>query len=77
YHRNLLPQRATSRKAALEWLSGQRGLDSLSLYPEVDHNEFSRIIALLALIEDEFQNWGEDEKPQLVGLHKILEKLLA
>lgn len=77
YHRNLLPQRATSRKAALEWLSGQRVLDSLSLYPEVDHNEFSRIIALLALIEDEFQTWGEDEKPQLVGLHKILEKRLA
>ncbi|WP_368936610.1 type VI secretion system protein TssA [Proteus penneri] len=77
YHDTLLPSRATSRKSALEWLSGQRVLDSLSLYPEVDHNEFSRIIALLANIETELGTWNETEKPQFSGLYQALEKHLA
>lgn len=77
YHDALLPIRATSRKAALEWLSGQRVLDSLSLYPEVDHNEFSRIVALLATIEAELTTWNDADKPQLIGLFKALEKRLA
>ncbi|QPB80480.1 type VI secretion system protein TssA [Proteus sp. GOKU] len=77
YHDTLLPSRATSRKSALEWLSGQRVLDSLSLYPEVDHHEFSRIIALLATIEAELETWNEAERPQLAGLHQALEKRLA
>ncbi|WP_311746444.1 type VI secretion system protein TssA [Proteus penneri] len=77
YHDTLLPSRATSRKSALEWLSGQRVLDSLSLYPEVDHNEFSRIIALLANIETELGTWNETEKPQFSGLYQALEKRLA
>ena len=77
YHDALLPARSTSRKAALEWLSGQRVLDSLSLNPEVDHNEFARIVALLATIEAELETWGQENKPQLVGLFKALEKRLA
>ncbi|WP_109400155.1 type VI secretion system protein TssA [Proteus sp. TJ1640] len=77
YHDTLLPNRATSRKSALEWLSGQRVLDSLSLYPEVDQNEFSRIIALLATIETELGTWNETEKPQFSGLYQALEKRLA
>ncbi|WP_311748247.1 type VI secretion system protein TssA [Proteus penneri] len=77
YHDTLLPSRATSRKSALEWLSGQRVLDSLSLYPEVDQNEFSRIIALLATIETELGTWNETEKPQFSGLYQALEKRLA
>lgn len=77
YHDTLLPSRATSRKTALEWLAGQRVLDSLSLYPEVDHNAFSRIIALLATIENETQTWNDADRPQLAGLHQVLEKRLA
>ncbi len=77
YHDTLLPSRATSRKSALEWLSGQRVLDSLSLYPEVDRHEFSRIIALLATIEAELETWNETERPQLTGLHQALKKRLA
>ena len=77
YHDTLLPSRATIRKFALEWLSGQRVLDSLSLYPEVDHNEFSRIIALLTTIETEIETWNENEKPQFSGLYQALEKRLA
>jgi len=47
----LHPQRATSRKTALEWIAGSRMLDSLSLYPEVYKADFSRIVAALTLIE--------------------------
>lgn len=77
YHENLLPTRPNSRKAALEWLAGARVLGSLSLYPEVDRNEFSRIIALLGAIADEFQSWPEASRPTLSPLVRALEKRLA
>lgn len=77
YHTTLLPGRSAGRKSALEWLSGQRVLNSLSLYPEVDHNAFSRIIAHLATIEAEFATWDEADKPALAGLYRALEKRLA
>ncbi|EMS1063079.1 type VI secretion system protein TssA [Providencia stuartii] len=77
YHDNLLPARPNSRKSALEWLAGQRLLDSLSLYPEVDSNEFSRIVALLGAIVDEFDTWEETQRPQIAPLLRALEKRLA
>ncbi|EKT56017.1 type VI secretion system protein TssA [Providencia burhodogranariea] len=77
YHDTLLPARPNSRKSAIEWLAGQRVLDSLSLYPEVDRNEFSRIVALLGTIFDEFTTWDESSRPQLAPLLRALEKRLA
>lgn len=77
YHDTLLPARPNSRKSALEWLAGQRVLDSLSLYPEVDHKEFSRIVALLGIIVDEFTTWEENCRPQISPLLRALEKRLA
>lgn len=77
YHDTLLPARPNSRKSALEWLAGQRVLDSLSLYPEVDQNEFSRIVALFGVLLDEFTTWDEASRPQLSSLLRALEKRLA
>ncbi|EFB70432.1 type VI secretion system protein TssA [Providencia rustigianii] len=77
YHDTLLPSRANSRKSAIEWLAGQRVLDSLSLYPEVDSNEFSRIVALLGSIIDEFSHWEEANRPNLSPLLRALENRLA
>lgn len=77
YHDDLLPNRPNSRKSAIEWLAGQRVIDSLSLYPEVDSNEFARIVALLSSIVDEFSTWDEANHPNLAPLLRALENRLA
>lgn len=77
FHETLLPARPNSRKSAIEWLSGQRVLDSLSLFPEVDHNEFMRLVALLGSITNEFNTWDEKGRPQITSLLRALEKRLA
>lgn len=77
YQESLLPARPNSRKSAIEWLAGQRVLDSLSLYPEVDQQEFTRIIALLSALVNAFSTWDEASRPQLASLLKALEKRLA
>lgn len=73
----LHPQRSNSRKLAMEWLSGSRVLDSLSLYPEVTKTDFERIVGALALIEESVASWGESTRPQLGNLYAALENRLA
>lgn len=73
----LHPQRANSRKTALEWLSGSRVLDSLSLFPEVNSADFSRIVGALTLIEQRLSTWEESSRPQLGALYAALENRLA
>ncbi|MCZ7837048.1 type VI secretion system protein TssA [Atlantibacter hermannii] len=73
----LHPQRANSRKTALEWLSGSRVLDSLSLYPEVAKPDFDRITGALALIEQQLASWDDASRPQLSGLYAALENRLV
>jgi type VI secretion system protein VasJ len=73
----LHPQRANSRKLALEWLAGSRVLDSLSLYPEVARADFERIVGALALIEEGIAAWDETSRPQFSGLYAALENRLA
>nr|WP_314265430.1 type VI secretion system protein TssA [uncultured Moellerella sp.] len=73
----LLPSRKNSRKSAIEWLAGNRVLDSLSLYPEVGQAEFERIIALLMFIQSETDKWDETLRPALTSLYSGLEKRLA
>lgn len=72
----LHPQRGNSRKLALEWLAGNRVLDSLSLYPEVTKADFERIVGALALTEDSVSCWDESIRPQLGGLYTALENRL-
>lgn len=73
----LHPQRANSRKLALEWLAGSRVLDSLSLYPEVTKADFERITGALVLMEDGVASWDETARPQFAGLYAALENRLA
>ncbi|HED3487610.1 TPA: type VI secretion system ImpA family N-terminal domain-containing protein, partial [Escherichia coli] len=44
----LLPSRPASRKMALEWLAGEKMLDSLARYPEVAKEDFANIVAALS-----------------------------
>ncbi|MCX2942106.1 type VI secretion system protein TssA [Rahnella perminowiae] len=73
----LHPLRPASRKASLEWLSGSRMLDSLSLFPEVDKADFSRIVGALALIEQGLSTWEQSSRPQFGALYAALENRLA
>jgi|GEM_PF-13480 len=73
----LHPLRSTSRKAALEWLAASRVLDSLSLFPEVDKNDFSRIVGALSLIEQGLNSWEPATRPQFGVLYGALENRLA
>lgn len=41
----LLPSRPSSRKLVLEWLAGDKILDSLARFPEVAKADFSRIVS--------------------------------
>lgn len=77
YGNELLPARINSRKMAVEWLSGSRFLDSLSLHPEVDRPIFERIIGALSLLDEGLQQWDERSRPSLNGLYQALEKRLA
>jgi type VI secretion system protein VasJ len=73
----LHPLRANSRKAALEWLTGSRMLDSLSLYPEVAKADFDRILGALLLTQESVANWDDAIRPQFSGLYTALENRLA
>ena len=77
YAGDVLPVRANSRKMALEWLTGGKVLDSLSLYPEVVKTEAERTVAALAWLEHGLQAWPEDQRPQLDALHGALSARLA
>ncbi|PLR40812.1 type VI secretion system protein TssA [Chimaeribacter californicus] len=72
----LHPLRANSRKAALEWLSGSRMLDSLSLYPEVAKADFKHMTGALVLLEQGLAAWEESARPQLSSLYAALENRL-
>ncbi|MGQ6547507.1 type VI secretion system protein TssA [Serratia sp. JSRIV001] len=74
---SLHPQRAASRKAALEWISGPRVRDSLSLYPEVDNVDFARIVGALTVIEHGVSSWDDASRPQLGALFSSLENRLV
>jgi len=72
----LHPQRARSRKAALEWLAGSRMVDSLSLYPEVVREQALRTVGALLLMAQQSEQEPEDTRPSLGGLYSALSSRL-
>ncbi|MDI2111747.1 type VI secretion system protein TssA [Commensalibacter nepenthis] len=76
YGEELLPTRTITRKLAFEWLCGVKIQNSLSLYPEVEKNNFKNIIAALAWLQSQFESWSEENRPNLNGLITILENRL-
>lgn len=68
----LHPQRERGRKAALEWLAGQRVLDSLSFYPEVTPAAMARALGALLLLEQSTAQWMDESRPDLRGFYNAL-----
>ncbi|MFP2241282.1 type VI secretion system protein TssA [Pseudescherichia vulneris] len=76
YGMQLHPQRERSRKAALEWLSSSRVLDSLSLWPEVVRDDAQRTASALLLIRDSLESEPEASRSELNALYSALESRL-
>lgn len=76
YGSQLHPQRNKSRKIALEWLGSNRMTDSLSLYPEVDIPVMQRITGALLLVEQAFNIFDDDDRPELGKLYQALDNRL-
>ncbi|MBF4945985.1 type VI secretion system ImpA family N-terminal domain-containing protein, partial [Cronobacter sakazakii] len=70
---SLHPQRARSRQAALEWLAGSRGPDSLSRYPAVTRDDARPTAGALSLIEQALPQAGPSARPSLIALYVALE----
>lgn len=77
YAGDVLPERANSRKMALEWLNSGKVLDCLSLYPEVVKEEAERTVAALAWLERGLDAWPQDQRPALGTLYGALTARLA
>ncbi|MFK0088041.1 type VI secretion system protein TssA [Pseudomonas sp. NPDC090755] len=77
YPATVLPTRANSRKAALEWLASAKVLDSLSRYPQVVKAEAQRTVAALAWLEHGLAAWPQDQRPALGELCRALSSRLA
>jgi type VI secretion system protein VasJ len=73
----LLPARAHGRKAALEWLAGNKVLASLSLYPEVAKPDAQRTVAALVWLNHSLAAWPKAQQPDLAPLHAALAQRLA
>ncbi|WAH60238.1 type VI secretion system protein TssA [Pseudomonas silvicola] len=74
---HVLPERANSRRMALEWLAGDKVLGSLSLYPEVVRTEAERTVAALAWLDHGLQAWPPEHRPELGTLYAALSARLA
>ncbi|MCT4702664.1 type VI secretion system protein TssA [Enterobacteriaceae bacterium H20N1] len=71
------PQRATARRAALEWLNSEKMLDALSRWPDVTREETAKTAAVLCLLETALTTLPEAERPSFAGLQRTLETRLA
>ena len=77
YGQQCHPQRANARKAALEWLSSTKVLDTLSLWPEVDRDDAGLTAGAISLLANAVMDWTDNERPSFSGLCSALEHRLA
>jgi len=71
------PQRASARRAALEWLNSEKIQDALSRWPDVTREETAKTAAALCLLDAALEHLPEDERPSFAGLQRSLETRLA
>ncbi|MCA3185672.1 MULTISPECIES: type VI secretion system protein TssA [unclassified Cupriavidus] len=69
----LLPVRAESRKAALEWLAGATFTDRLDRVSGLTGTHLERTLSALALIQEQTAQWPAAGRPALHGLFRRFE----
>ncbi|WP_059412600.1 type VI secretion system protein TssA [Cupriavidus basilensis] len=70
----MLPTRAESRKAALEWLAGATFTDRLDRVQGLTGAPLERTLSALALILERTAQWPESARPALDGLFRRFEE---
>ncbi|WP_354685086.1 type VI secretion system protein TssA [Cupriavidus necator] len=73
YGAQLLPARAESRQAALEWLAGATFTDRLDRVQGLTGASLERTLSALALILERTAQWPEATRPALDGLFRRFE----
>lgn len=76
YGAALHPQRPHARKAAMEWLNGDRLADALGRWPEATREDASLTAGALLALNNAMKSWPEDERPAFVGLCGALQTRL-
>jgi type VI secretion system protein VasJ len=69
----LLPARAESRKAALEWLAGSTFADWLDRVHGLSGTLLERTLSALALIAERTEHWPGEARPELAPLFRRFE----
>lgn len=69
----LLPARATSRRAAFEWLCGSTFADRLDNVQGLTGPLLERALSALALIDERLHSWPDDARPALGALFRRFE----
>jgi len=69
---DLLPARAESRRAALEWLAGNTFADRLDRVQGLSGTLFERTLSALALLAERTAQWPESTRPDLSALFRRL-----
>lgn len=77
YGQHCHPQRPNARKAALEWLSSTKVLDTLALWPEVDKGDAALTAGAMHWLANAVAQWPDNEQPSFAGLCSALEHRLA
>ncbi|MFP2238260.1 type VI secretion system protein TssA [Pseudescherichia vulneris] len=77
YSDEVHPRRERPRKAALEWLAGSKVLDTLTLYPEVNKDDFTQTVGALAIIAQVTDGWDISAQPELGALYGALENRMT
>ncbi|WP_034294695.1 type VI secretion system protein TssA [Herbaspirillum sp. RV1423] len=72
----LLPQRAESRKVALEWLTGATFANRLERVQGLEGVLLERSLSALALITERTASWPEAARPELDGLYRRFESCI-
>lgn len=70
---SLLPARAETRKAALEWLAGNTFADRLDRVQGLTDTLLERTLSALALITERTAQWPETARPELDPLYRRFE----
>lgn len=74
YGDTLLPTRAETRKAALEWLASGTFANQLDQLPDLPGPALARTLSALAVINENIEAWAEAGRPDLAALVRRFER---
>ena len=74
FDQSLWPKKPVQKRNALNWLSGERVLDTLKEVGLSDSTELKRTLSALMLLQNYFEGWEEAVRPSLFPLLQYFEE---